>query len=112
MANAYITEFKRMGKADPTARGSSGRREDVEAPQIAEVPPVAHQVVVFTSATASDTLNASTNFVRIITDATCFVEFGSAPTATNSTSMYLPSGYGEYFGVPQGIKISFYDGSS
>lgn len=94
MAKLYITEFNDLA-LDP-----SGVR-----PQVPQMPPVAEQVVTFTTTTQSAALNAATRFVRIIADADCHIAVGADPTATTS-GMKLISGQAEYFGVTPGHKIA------
>ena len=74
-------------------------------------PAVATQRVTFTTSTASTAFNARTKFIRVTGDAAAYLAFGASPTATAS-SMLLPSGAVEYFGVTGGQKVAAYDGSS
>lgn len=96
MANLYITEF--------SSQGVDGGSKAPVVP-VPQMPPLAQQVVTFTTTTQSAALNASTRFVRLIADADCHIEVGSNPTATTS-SMKLISGQPEYFGIGPGQKIA------
>lgn len=91
MAVLYVTEF----------RGQEPDRREQAAP----MPPIAEQAVTFSTSTASSAFNTQTRLVRILADANCHVEVGSAPTATTS-NMYLPAGVPEYFTVQPGDKIA------
>lgn len=81
--------------------------------QAAKVPPLATQKVSFTTATSSTRFQDSTTFIRVVSDADAYIEFGTDPTATSS-SMLLPSGVVEYFGIDleNAPLLSVYDGSS
>lgn len=57
--------------------------------------------VSFTTTTQSTAFKATTTMVRVVSDADCYIEFGTNPTAA-AGSIYLPSGIVEYFGVPSG----------
>lgn len=73
MANLYITEYAQIG-VDSISRGVMSPQE----------PPLAEQVVSFTTSTQSAAFNADTRLVRIHTDAACHILFGANPTATTS----------------------------
>lgn len=97
MAKIWITELSelpRMAMADGPVNG-----------QCAQLPPVAEQVVIFTTTTQSAAFNASTRFVRVVADAACHVAVGGNPTATTST-MKLAADSAGYFGVLPGYKIA------
>ncbi len=96
MAKLYITEF--------TALPADGATFPAIM-QLPALPPVAEQVVTFTTTTQSAALNAATRFVRVIADADCHIAAGANPTATTST-MKLIAGTPEYFGVTPGHKIA------
>ena len=69
---------------------------------VAIAPALADQTVAIGgSSAASAFLNVRTRVVRLATDATCSVAFGTTPTAT-VTTMRLAAGAVEYFGVPAG----------
>ena len=91
MPTLYISEF--YGRA-PDAQGATL--------PIALVPAVVDQALAIGATTAaSAAFNATTRMVRLATDATCSVAFGTTPTAT-VTTMRLAAGAVEYFGVPAG----------
>lgn len=73
--------------------------------QVAQLPPIAEQVVTFTTTTQSAAANHSTRFVRVISDADCHIAVGDNPTATTS-SLKLIAGSPEYFGVTPGHKVA------
>lgn len=66
--------------------------------------------VTYTTATSSAAMNADTRLVRIIADATVYLDFTGAAATANS--LRLPANTVEYFGVMPGQTISCYDGSS
>lgn len=98
MAKLHITEFSNL----QNAVGVGHAQESAQLPML---PPVAQQVVTFTTTTQSAALNSSTRFVRLIADADCHIEVGANPTATTS-GMKLIAGAAEYFGVTPGHKIA------
>jgi len=98
MAKLHITEFSNL----QNAVGVGHAQESAQLPML---PPVAQQVVTFTTTTQSAALNASTRFVRLIADADCHIEVGADPTATTS-NMRLQADTTEYFGVTAGHKIA------
>jgi hypothetical protein len=91
MTKLYISEYARVTQA------SGPGNAVVQAP---EEPPVATQVVDFTSGvTPSAAFNAKTRFVRLHTDAICSVKFGAAPVAT-ANDPRLAAGQTELRGIP------------
>ena len=88
MAKLWITEFDAMPQAP-----------------LGKLPPVAAQVVTFTTTTQSSALNVNTRFVRVISDADCHIASAADPTATTS-NMKIVAGSAEYFGVNAGYKIA------
>lgn len=100
MANLYITEY-----VFPS-RSRSG-----SFLQIPQEPPIAEQVVAFTTATSSGTFNARTKVVRLVADANCHVVFDSDPTAT-ANSQRLTADVEYFREVMEGQKVSVYDGAS
>lgn len=94
MATLYITEFAMMGK--------DGANDVLPC---AQQLPIAEQTRSLSGTSAqSSALNAQTRYVRLATDTTCFVLFGTDPTATTG-KMPLFAGQCEYFGVPGGITL-------
>lgn len=64
-----------------------------------------HQLPVSLASAQSIAMNENTKFVRIHTDSTIRIEFGSDPTAS-ATSQRMVGNSTEYFGVTPGIKIA------
>ena len=96
MAKLYIAEFGQQGVTSYYGA----------LIPCAQLPPVAGQVVTFTTTTQSSALNAATTFVRVVADADCHIEVGANPTATTSSPVKLTAGAPEYFGVTAGHKIA------
>lgn len=95
MSTLYITEF-------------SGIQQDLRGhnPQIAVMPPVTEQTVAIGAASAqSSAFNNLTTMVRIESDVTCSVLFGSDPTAT-AVKMRIAADSPEYFMVKTGHKVA------
>jgi hypothetical protein len=100
MAKLYITEFSGVGQL-PGAT--------TQAPI---VPPIAEQAVTFTTSTASSEFNTRTQLVRLVADAACRIEWGTAPTA-DANNMYMAAGAAEFFWISgNGLKVAAYDGTS
>ena len=95
MSKLYIAEFRHQGNA---AAG--------QLLQLPQLPPLAAQVVTFTTSTQSSALNADTTYVRVVADADCHLEVGGNPTATTGSVIKLTAGSAEYFGVTAGHKIA------
>jgi len=66
---------------------------------------VVQQRSVSGSSAQSAAMNDQTQFVRLHTDVTIRVAFGTNPTAS-ATSQRMVAGQTEYFGVSRGIKIA------
>lgn len=62
-------------------------------------------VAVGGSSTQSTAFDQDCDIIRIAVDVDCFVEIGVNPTATTS-SMYMPLGTVEYFGVDGPWKVA------
>jgi hypothetical protein len=91
MTKLYVSEYARMTQA-----GGPGNSV-VQAP---EEPPLAVQVVDFTSGAAqSASFNPKTRFVRLQADAICSVRFAANPTATVNDAR-LAAGQTELRGIP------------
>jgi hypothetical protein len=74
------------------------------APQVATLPPVAHQKVDFSGgATNAAAFNAQTKYIRIHCDAACSIRVGATAT---TTYMRIPLDGIEYFGVQGGDVLS------
>jgi len=93
MALLYISEFNTLG---------GGARFPVQG---AQQTPVATQQVNFGGgATASNTFNDLTNFVRLHTDSICSIKFGTAPVASTSDAR-MAANQTEYYSVAPGSKL-------
>jgi len=57
------------------------------------------------SSAASAAFGSNIEYVRVIADADCHIEFGTAPTATNA-KIFLESKSYEYFKVSEGEKVA------
>ena len=99
MATLYVTEYRKSVLFYTNT--------DV---QVVQTPAVASQAFTFSTSTQSAAFSAQTNIVRIHTDATCAIAFGSNPTATAASggtgSPRLVAGQTEYFGVNPGDKVA------
>lgn len=90
MSKLYVSEYARM------TQSSGPGNAVVPAP---EEPPLATQVVDFTSGAAqSAAFNAKTRFVRLQADAVCSVRFAANPTATVNDAR-LAAGQTELRGI-------------
>lgn len=99
MATLYITEFKAI---EPLGK-SWGAQAFAQA---AAQPAVAEQTVAIGgSSVSSSAFNPATTFVRLHTDSTCSIEFGSGPTASATTAR-MTANQTEYFGVSAGMKVA------
>ena len=58
-----------------------------------------------TSSAASSAFGSNIEYIRIVSDTTCWITFGTSPTATNSKT-YLPAGEVEYYKVSEGEKVA------
>lgn len=95
MGKIYISEFSNVA-SDQIAIGS--------LPMVS-LPPLAEQAITFGTTTQSLDFNASTKYVRVLSDADCHIVVGANPTATTS-SLRLSSGSAEYFSVTPGQKLA------
>lgn len=69
--------------------------------------PGTSQKVAFSSVSSqSAALGSSTTLVRVMASQNCYLAFGANPTATTSTSLFLPTGVIEKFGVTSATKIA------
>ena len=100
MAKLYITELASIGANDNAA-----------ALPIAALPSIADQVVAISGASAqSAAFNASTKFIRVVSDTPANIKVGVNPTATVNT-LYLAAGVPEYFGVQGLAKVAVIQGT-
>ena len=70
------------------------------------------QTVSYTTSTQSSAFATNTTFIRVVADASAYLDFGSNPTATTGDGVYLPADTVEYFRVNSGDKVAAYDGTS
>src|SRR5258706_7087271 len=92
MALLYIAEFAEV------AIGPAGRVE-----QFAQQPSLSEQTVVIGAGSlSSNAFNTNTRLVRLHTDVSCVIEFGTAPVAVVNTTRRLAANQTEYFGIPKG----------
>ena len=103
MATCRITEFNTLGS------GTSG-----DFAQIPQEPAQAHQVVTYTTATASTAFHANTRMVKLYPSADCYVLFSVAGTAATASHELLKATTDHWRAVPAGqsFKVSVYDGTS
>jgi len=80
--------------------------EDDESRNLPAIFPGASQRVAVGAASVQSTvLGPQTGLVRVCASTDCNIAFGINPVAT-ATSLYLPAGAIEYFGVNPGEKIA------
>ena len=96
MSLMYITEYKEIAYAG-------------KGLQVPQEPPLAVQVVTFSTSAASVALNADTKFVSIQLDSNGHVQFAAAPVATVATSRKHEANAVSFHGVPSGFKIAAID---
>ena len=69
--------------------------------------PGTSQKLSYTGTSAqSSAVATATTLVRVVATTACFIKIGTNPTAVADTSMYLPAGIPEYFGIEGGQKIA------
>lgn len=103
MANLHIAEYRGVAQAVSSHR-------ILEAPL---TPPVAEQVLTYTTTAVSSAFNADTRFIQVTTDGTkAFLEFAAAPTAAATNGILLATNETRLFGVIPGQKVAAYDGIS
>lgn len=94
MSKLYITEHRRL------TRSADGHIMQIPGDYGVD------QIIDFSGgAAASTAFAATTQFIRVNTDAVCSIAFGSAPTATTSNRR-LSAGQTEFFPVFGGDKLS------
>ena len=91
MAVLYISEYAEQARDLRGYLVAAGQE-----PTLAE-----QQVAIGGGSTQSASLNAKTAFVRVHTDASCHVAFGTDPTASTAQKR-LTANATEFFGVPAG----------
>ena len=72
---------------------------------IAMIPITTQKVTSSGTSAASAAFGNNIEYVRIVADDDCHIEFGTGPTATTST-IFVPSKDIEYFKVSGGEKIA------
>jgi hypothetical protein len=86
--------------------------EDDESRGIPAIFPGISQAVAIGAISAQSTaIGQTTGLVRLCASSDCFVAFGSNPTASSS-SLFLPAGMVEYFGINPGDKIAVIQSSA
>ena len=68
-------------------------------------PLTTQKVTSYGSSAASSAFSANIEYVRVVSDADCHIEFGVNPTATTS-KIFLESKSSEYFKVSEGEKVA------
>lgn len=97
----FITEYARLAM-DERGNVIAAGQEPCQTVQA---------IAIGASSTPSSAFGSVTRFVRVHTDANCAIEFRSAnpgvdPVAVAGTSMRLPAGATEFFGVRPGQKVA------
>lgn len=95
MAKLYVTEF--VGADEKT---------NVLVP-VAKMAGIVEQTPVTISGTSAQSavFGSAAGLVRVHSDASCSIAFGTNPTATTS-NMRLSAGQAEYFAVHPGYKVA------
>lgn len=95
MAKLYITEGIRL------------KRPSVDTAQIMDLAAATDQTPVAISGASAQSaaFAATTNFIRVETDAICSIAYGGNPTATVN-NFRMAADQVEYFGVNPGDKIA------
>ena len=94
MAILQVTELSQIG------RDATG-----EVVQSVNLPIVTSQDVTFTGGvTASSAFSDRTKVLRLVSDTTCRLAFGAAPTAQAGSGIRLPAEVVEYYVLDDGIK--------
>lgn len=75
------------------------------------IPGISQQLSISGSSQQSAAFSATPNLVRLFATKDCYIEIGTNPTATSS-SMFLPGGIVEYFGLFSGYKLAVLQASS
>ena len=90
------------------ATGSKGARKGSNPENTFDVifQGASQKITTVGSSVQSTAVGSATTIVRLYATQNTYVEIGSNPTATTASSMYLPLGFVEYFGVTPGHKIA------
>lgn len=70
------------------------------------IPGVSQVVDIGASSVASTAFSSKTSLVRVTANQDCFISFGATPVANTTTSIFLPLGAVDYFGVIPGTKLA------
>ena len=70
------------------------------------IPGISQTVAVGGSSTQSVAFGATTTLVRCVVSTDAWIKFGTNPTADKTTSIFMPSGSIDYFGVTPGFKVA------
>ena len=93
MALMYVTEYG----------GTASAGGQIEVPK---EPPLAIQVVTFTTTVASAAFHDETKFVSIQLSAAGHIQFAASPTATTTTSRKHAADAVSFHGVTGGSKVA------
>jgi len=99
MPRMWITEYRSLS--------TDGHGHVIPLP----LEPSRTQAVDFGNATLSEPFRPETAYVRLISNADAYVEFGEAPVAT-ARSEFIPARSEAFRRVGRGHRISAYDGMS
>lgn len=95
MSTLYVTELAKSGNSESGA-----------ALPMAGLPAIVDQTVSFTtSSVQSAVFDEDTTFIRVHTDATCFILVGTNPTATTG-KLRMAANSTEYFAVLKGHRLA------
>ena len=94
MAKLYVSEFSTLAQ---TGTGLG---------QVVSTPPLAEQVLSFSTSVTSVAFQSATKVVRVHTDAICSIAFGGSTIAATTGNMRLAAGQTEYYGVQGGGFIA------
>lgn len=76
-------------------------------------PGTSQKLSVTSSSAQSSALPDGTSIVRLVSSEDCYIEIGTNPTASVTTSLFLPAGLPEYLGVSGNtIKVAAIRGSA
>lgn len=70
------------------------------------IPGVSQTVAISGTSAQSAAFGALSTIVRVAVNTDAWIKFGANPTADKTTSIFMPSGSIEYFGVTPGQKVA------
>jgi len=70
------------------------------------IPGATQAVAIGSGSVQSTATGINTTFVRVVATVDCHVELGSNPTASQTTSLFLPAGVVEYLPITIGWKVA------